>query len=316
MASRLLLGDARTRLRQYVKPPGASDSTVNAYLNQVMERFINAGKWRGTMVGLSVAVNDGMFALPYGFETVLAAQFHGNPRKVRPLWFEFLTGSAGLIDAGKASEGPVEVPGLFPTFRAVPVPSYLSATSSGTETGGAALTVEGLDENGLEIFTAGVRGFHVTIGAGNVTSHQVSKITSVVKPATVGTITLTAHDVTAALPDEVVALYEPNETAPAYRWFKVSTLEQYLPVTILAKRAYVDAVADNDELLPANLGAFKLGLLALNYEDQNDGDLAASYWKQAFALLNQQTKEFLGPNAGSIQFQGHGYGASGIAALN
>jgi hypothetical protein len=45
----------------------------------------------------------------------------------------------------------------------------------------------------------------------------------------------------------------------------------------IAKRSYVPLKDDNDEVRPSNLGALKLGLKSLQYEDTDNAERAALY---------------------------------------
>ena len=47
---------------------------------------------------------------------------------------------------------------------------------------------------------------------------------------------------------------------------------------IIARRAYVPLRSDDDEVIPSNLGALKLGLMALQYEDKSDPERAALFF--------------------------------------
>jgi len=50
-------------------------------------------------------------------------------------------------------------------------------------------------------------------------------------------------------------------------------------------------VSETEPLVPANIGALKMALLALTYEDANDPGASDGYWSRCYALLNQQLKE-------------------------
>jgi hypothetical protein len=317
--SKLLLGPTREKLSPYVAPADADDSVVNGRLNEVGERFINGGKWKGTMVDVAVSVFDGQITLPRSLETVLGVTFNGVPKRVRPSWFHILGNGTGRLAAGKANAGPVDVAGSFVTFRDPTAPFYLRAeTDAAIEADNAALTIEGLDEDGEVVYTvdgeAATRGLSLEIDAPTYTDQPLSAIRAVIKPVTKLPVKLYAVDTTTSA-ETLIAIYEPGETLPAYRRYLVSERTENEPVLVFAKRAHVPAVVDNDELIPPNFGAFKLGILALNYEDTNDLSLARQYWAEAYQLLNSEAKEHFGPNAGGLQIQGAGFGAHGIAAL-
>ena len=73
-------------------------------------------------------------------------------------------------------------------------------------------------------------------------------------------------------------------------WTSTGSLADSLPTVIDSARI----VREFEAVIPANLGAIKMALLALSYEDNNDMDGAQKYWITCFNLLNQQMKEHRG----------------------
>lgn len=71
---------------------------------------------------------------------------------------------------------------------------------------------------------------------------------------------------------------------------------------VVAKRAFVPLVNDNDQLLISNVGALKAGLQALLAEDASDEDRAEFYWAKAKRLLVTEEENLVGAGAeGAIQ---------------
>jgi len=315
--AKLLLSVARTALSAYVKPPGATNAQVDAKLNQVAERFINGGKWRGTLTVAEIAVYYGQITLPNTIDTILGASYNGRPSRVSPVWYQYLLNGPGEVELGFAGSGPIELADDRPVFRDPQEAVQLRARADASETALTQIWVEALDEDGEDIYTLVsstlTRGFPLVLNAAT-TAQQVTAIKGVVKPLTNGVVRLYMVDTTTA-EETVIGIYQPSETVPAYRRFNVAEQEGASPIRVLGKRAHVPAVANYDVLTPGNLGAYKLGLMALNYEDTNDHDLADSYWARAFDLLNKESREFYGPNAGKIQFIGNGYGSFGLDGL-
>lgn len=95
----------------------------------------------------------------------------------------------------------------------------------------------------------------------------------------------------------LIASIFPGELVSGYRRYAVPNLEDGSIVQCLCKRAYVPSVSDNDIVIPSNLGALKLAMMALQYEDKNDWDRSDQYWNRAFALLEQDRQEFDGDSA-------------------
>ena len=65
----------------------------------------------------------------------------------------------------------------------------------------------------------------------------------------------------------------------------------------VCKRAYVPAVSDNDFVIPSNIGALKLGLMALQFEDKVDEGRADICWDRAHALLEEDRQEYDGDSS-------------------
>lgn len=53
-------------------------------------------------------------------------------------------------------------------------------------------------------------------------------------------------------------------------------------IAVIARKAYVPLRSDDDEVQPDNLGALKLGLMSLQFEDKNDPERAALYFGPNF----------------------------------
>jgi hypothetical protein len=94
---------------------------------------------------------------------------------------------------------------------------------------------------------------------------------------------------------------------------------------VICRRAYVPLVSDDDEVNPDNIGALKLGMMALQFEDRNDPDRAALFWGPnmpektgkmagAFDLLNTEREETEVAEVSTISF-GWDYGAGNIPQI-
>ena len=73
------------------------------------------------------------------------------------------------------------------------------------------------------------------------------------------------------------------------------------------KRRYVDLTGDSDTVFPDNVGALKLGLMSLSYEDKGDLDRAEQYFAKALSLLNGESKESRGGAQAVLQQSPHGF---------
>lgn len=69
---------------------------------------------------------------------------------------------------------------------------------------------------------------------------------------------------------------------------------------VIAKKAFVPLVNDDDELLIGNWGALRLGLQALLAEDANDFERSDQLWAQAKRFLVQEEENLVGAGAEGV----------------
>jgi hypothetical protein len=123
-----------------------------------------------------------------------------------------------------------------------------------------------------------------------VSTEVFSRITSIIKPVTTGDVAIYAFGETNPL-----SVFTPTDTVPSFRRYKVSSLNPDLSVRAVCKRRFIPLEGDKDELVvPSNLGALKLGMMAVNYENKNDLERAQDFWGKAFSTLNLEMRESRG----------------------
>jgi len=91
------------------------------------------------------------------------------------------------------------------------------------------------------------------------------------------------------------------------RTYKIMGASGVVSVHLVCKRRFADLTADGDTVLPDNVGAIKLGLMGLAYEDANDLDRSVSYFGQALALLDNEVEEAQGAARHVLQTSPHGF---------
>lgn len=79
-------------------------------------------------------------------------------------------------------------------------------------------------------------------------------------------------------------------------------------VRLRCKRRYADLTGDSDIVYPDNVGALKLGLMSLAYEDSGDFEKAELYFSKCLALLNDELTEARGGAIPVFQQSPHGFG--------
>jgi hypothetical protein len=136
------------------------------------------------------------------------------------------------------------------------------------------------------------------------TANAFRSIDAINKTATKGWVRVYAVDPTTGS-ESCIAILAPSETLPQYRRYAIPGFEseQGATVTVLAKRKFIPAVTDDDDLIVTNLGALKMMAIAIEKEENNNLDEAMKYEEKAVELLREELKEVEGANIGRPQVQ-------------
>ncbi len=310
----MILAQARQLLHQSVSPDGPDSSLVVSRLNELCERFFISGKWKGTLAEVDLEVIDNHFTLPWKLEAVLGITLRGVPRIPFGRWYNFNPSGPGQLtpDAYSGPDVVVDTGDHHPFFRNPPYETFtlkVSVDNLDDTQSNSFLLVKGYDSAGKRLFAPdGSEGHLIQLDSAVVsTLTSFSRIESVVKPITQGGVEVTAVDATGA--ETLVAQYQPSETDPRYRKYRVETASTDTTVVrALCKRKFVPLVGEHDEVIPGNMGALKLGLLSLKYEDTNDLERAMEYFMRAISLLNSELKEHRGAQLNTLRLSPHGFG--------
>jgi hypothetical protein len=317
----LTLDQARTKLFKYVSPT-LDAALVTDRINSALERIYNSGKWKGLMIPISMPNSPDpaqwwtsesvpSITLPRQFQSALGVQFGmgdmpGIPRLIYPRWQEYIAGGGGQVSPGTGSQMLIDLGDGFVTYSDPTAGYYprLEITDSGDV--GAVVKIAALDANGDNIFDAdGKAWISVTLTSNGVTLPTlVSKVVAVVKPVTQGPVNLFAVSPSNSSLKAQIANYEPTETVPSYKRYKVSGGEFATSFNLMCKRRFVSLVNGSDDqtvIVPGNEGALKMTLMALQYEDKNDLERAETYFQKAIQLLNAELKEDMGAPVITLQ---------------
>jgi hypothetical protein len=255
-------------------------------LMQVVERFFTLGTWRSMWKRLNLSIYDNTLTLPRGLDTCrqiancdnvapIYSQFHrfvGFGLNVDPIdW----AGAAGWYSGLRLTDENAQ------TFRTPTGTFTLRAVA--TEVNAEGFTfIGGFDADENELFGEITLAF--VNGAANGTQ-QYTQLPRIEKAVTANPVLLYSVDTTTAVAT-LLGSYAPGETTPAYRQYDVagiaSSTDDPPVVSVIAKLGFSPAVADNDLVSPGNLGALKLGLQALGFEDKVDPANAGLYWGPNF----------------------------------
>lgn len=310
----------------YENRTAADSLAVDTTINLTVERFLTLGKWRGDTIRARFKAFDDQITLPSNLACILGAtpirdvdsDEDGTsivPYDIYSIYHEFLNSGPGN-PASERLFGLVDLGDNFPTFLDPSGTFYLKAYSTTAETA-KTLLLKGLNEDGKQIYTAGVEGvsLSLTTSPGNTTSQAFTMLSSWQKSAaTTGVVRIYSVDVTTA-EETLLVVIPPGKITSGYHRYRVPDSDWGDTVECLCKRAYVPAVADNDLIIPGHLGALKLGMMSLTYEERNDMKNADIYMDRAIGLLNAELEQFEGDaTIPSVQFQRQ-FGASRIPNL-
>jgi hypothetical protein len=274
-----------------------SDSVFLDLLNQVRERFINSGKWKNMRVERTVAPVGGVFTLPEDCESLLGVQIDGTPVTVLPDSHEFAPGGPGEVTPGEGAALAVIDQGNR-TYKVMGAPNAASVRILG-KLRYQPLTEWAAPTGNVVISGAGVasaNGTFVKVGLYNgkrFYSHDSYPHTLLLwesgewrilkSPFSgAGEILYRAAEDTVT-PEEVAVWSVDQGVSP------IPTVEVELSYEV------------EDDVVPSNFGALKMGFMALKFEDENDLERSESYWEKGLSLLNDETREARGASQHTLR---------------
>jgi hypothetical protein len=310
----LTLGTARYQLQLKSQWRNIAPEELDGIINEACEVLLTETKPKDCIDRIGVTVyspaagSSAILTLPREYLMAEGILRDKSPVQIRNGWFEFslagrgsslaaddtvLTGeSIDMGDGYCCIREPVDVNAAGCRLK---IYTDASATS---ETDEAIMQFMGLNANGDVIRTTtgttirnGEAVNLVAATATNVTTtNSFARLTRVVKPNTNGIITVYAID-----PDDssehLIATYQPSEKLPNYRRYMVPTdpdgTASYTS-TVLARKRFVLAEQDNDNLSIDNFSALVDGCLYVVYRDSNDDERAGRALARAVSSLSKQ----------------------------
>lgn len=186
---------------------------------------------------------------------------------------------------------------------------------------GKNVLVQAVDSNGATLRSLAngvdVQGVYIRLEAPFVDSeftlgaNPLSKITGFQKDVLVGDLRVYEVD-TELGTQNCLAIFEPSETTPCYRRYYIGGLpsnccpgETTIQVTAVVKYAFVPVQVDEDWLLIDNIPALKRACESIRYGEIDNPQaqaMAASKWREAIKLLNNQLDHAYGRQRPAINF--------------
>jgi hypothetical protein len=252
--------------------------------------------------------------------TVLGIKVDAYARQLANQWYELLPGTSDFCNLSNYIRDEGDGYCTFGDigrwhhqcgqYDRVPMPVTLKATCDEFDADQATMRVQGIDDQGQEIFDSnGQRGIELTFN-GPTSTVQFTEVTGVIKPPTNSFAKLVSIDSDGL--SMVVGLYEPGELRPCYRRYYVPEAAgarglKSVTVTALCQRRHVEVTQPNDLLFTANIGALQNSVLGLHYEEHGDSTRAEFHFNKAIGLLNDELKRFRPPSElGSVRINAFG----------
>jgi len=311
MSSGLTVKQARTTLpTAALAAVNASSATVAApYFNAATSWLLSHGKWKGSIAPAIFQVTDNQqITLPRGILTILGGAIQGTGDAFRSKWkgsvtnqwFQWIEGGPGLVTNPPYDvEGFVDQGDGFVIFRDLPSNGVIKVYNSTTESAGT-INIRGFS-GGAKVYTGSgasrIEGENVAMPTTASTSTTTStswdsgnSLYAIVKPATNGILNF--YHVAADATETLIGTYEPGELIPCYRRYYVPMrFNNSGQVVAICKRRHVDVAVDNDEIIPGNLNALEMALMAVNFRRKAD-PLADKYISMAIEELNSELAQY------------------------
>ena len=285
---------------------GVNTPAFSDIINEVTQRLMQRGDWVGTLTPIVLCTYAGCVVWPRYVGNIRAINVCGKLVPVHNQWFDFLESkrNGAWLGLRGARCNMIQQPRVC-TFSDIwgegrTIRLYHQAAADIGKT----VQIFGVDNNGQPLQTSSANGTVIVDGITLTmqlpyaeTPTFVRRIDRVIKDETLMGVSLFAWNA-AQSQLEPVATYDASETDPSYA---KSNLHlpcglnggnmTTKPVVALVKLEFIPVKAGTDIVLINNVGALKLGTMALKYENSGEIDTAEKYWNRAVAEMNFQLKD-------------------------
>lgn len=288
MDTRLTLADVRAILAPMINSSDLNDPLFLQILNEVQERYINSGKWKGSIVTLRFESSTRFVTMPYNYAAVLAMTYDRCPYPIFTQFHQYVEEGPGKVDDTLNWPGIlIDLGDGYCTQADIPAAGFVRIYSSALDNGDVVRVYGNL--NGVTLYDAdGNEGEAVTLAAPFVaTTNQFTEITGFSKPLTTARVYAKSWDGTT---ETLVGTYQPNETRPCYRRYQTGVADK--EIRLICHRRFIPTVAETDWIIPGNLSALRAGIQSRLFEDASDMDSANASFARGISFLNDEAKTF------------------------
>lgn len=282
----------------------STDSRLVEYANEATERLLYRGKWHSTYAYYRVSATSRFFTPPPHLDTVETIAVENYPLPLRSVWYEFLKLGWGTRDrtlTNGSGLNECQLLGNYPVIADIATATTLTLKCDLHDDATKEVRILGTDANGNFIRTepagdgTGYEDGEVVAltQAGTVTTNTFATVTDIQAPSDLdGQWWLYAGTVATGT---LLGNYEYWETNPMYKRYLIPWISTDVStVEIMGKLAYRPLVNDTDYLIIPNLGALKLGMMAVKAEEEHN-------WAEANLLWNGGTMKDGTVRIGAIQ---------------
>lgn len=294
MDTRLTVSDCRNALYTEVDATDINSALFLPALNEVVERFINSGKWKGQTPLVTIPVNGlNYFSLPRWYVSVLVMSYLRCPVPVFTPFYQFSESGPGMLPDADAWSGVLlDLGDGFVTQYDITTAGTLRLAVSNSADAGKIVRLYGLDENGADVYSPdGSLGLNVLLANPTVTTtQQFSLVNGVQAPANIVS-PWTLSVINGSTPT-LLSTYYPGETTPRYRRYQTGELEE--AVQLICNRRYVPLRNETDWVIPGSISALRYGLKMRAFENAGQLAEASAAFETAIGFLNQEAKSARG----------------------
>ena len=317
MNTRLTVADVREQLYTLADPSDINSTKFLRMLNEVCERYIYSGKWKGAVINVDFASADGYVSLPYEYYSVLCSTYNSCPALTYTQFHTYQENGPGEIDESKDWPGIlIDLGDGFVTQTNIATAGTLRVKIGGAADAAKTIHFSGLDENSNVIYsTAGAEGIDLTtVNPVANTTQQFSLVTGIQACSGISsfmTLPWTLWVVNGATETQIGS-YMPSERRPMYRRYQTGVANN--PIRLCCQRRFTLMKNETDWVIPGNLSALREGFWALNFLDGSDLPNAEAAFQRGLTWLNNEAKASRGGGIPSTSIMNWGMGAGGYRA--